>query len=120
MADQVHAACVGSAFQSSFLVEKLTGRNLTEDISFVMAIEELSALETTYPSRRTIQEEIDNSAFNNLLGKLSSIREKDCLQSLSLPRSGAWLSADPIPALGLQLSSNCFRVALEFRLVEKL
>ena len=32
--DQVQAAYVGSVFQSSVLVEKLSGRNPTEDISF--------------------------------------------------------------------------------------
>ena len=61
-----------------------------------------------------------NSAFNNFLGKESSIREKTRLQSLSLPHSGAYLSAAPIPALGLHLSSNEFRAALKYRLGVKL
>ena len=119
-ADQVQAAYVGSVFQSSVLVEKLTGHNPTEDISFIKAVEELSEIATTYPSQRKIQEELDNSAFDNLLGKQSSIREKARLQSLSLPQSGAWLSAAPIPALGLHLSSNEFRVVLKYRLGVKL
>ena len=116
LADQVQAAYVGSVFHSSFLVEKLTGQNPTEAISFVKAVEKLSEIETTYPSQRQVQEELDNSAFHNLLGKQSSIREKARLQSLSLPQSGAWISAAPIPALGLHLSSNEFRVALKYRL----
>ena len=70
--------------------------------------------------KKIIQEELDNSAFDSLLGKQSSIREKSRLHSLSLPQSGAWLSADPIPALGLHLSSNAFRVALKYRLGVKL
>ena len=119
-ADQVQAAYVGSVFHSSVLVEKLTGHNPTEDISFVKAVEELSEIATTYPYQRKIQEELDNSAFDNLLGKQSAIREKARLQSLSLPQSGAWLSAAPIPALGLHLSSNEFRVALKYRLGVKL
>ena len=61
---------------TSVLVEILTGHNPTEDISFVKAVEELSEIATTYPSQRKIQEELDNSAFDNLLGKQSSIREK--------------------------------------------
>ena len=81
-ADQVQAAYVGSVFQSSVLVGKLTGHNPTEDISFVKAVEELSEIATTYPSQRKIQEELDNSALDNLLGKQSSIKEKACLQSL--------------------------------------
>ena len=68
-ADQVQAAYVGSVFQSSVLVEKLTGHNPTDDISFVKAVEELSEIAMTYPSQRKIQEELDNSAFDNLLGK---------------------------------------------------
>ena len=119
-ADPVQAAYVGSVFQSSVLVEKLTGHNPTEDISFVKAVEELSEIATTNPSQRKIQEERDNSSFDNLLGKQSSIREKARLQSLSLPQSGAWLSAAPIPALGLHLSSNEFRLALKYRLGVKL
>ena len=115
-ADQVQASYVGSVFHSSVLVEKLTGHNPTEAISFVKAVEELSEISTTYPSQSKVQEELDNSAFDNLLGKRSSIREKARLQSLSLPQSGAWISAAPIPALGLHLSSNEFRVALKYRL----
>ena len=53
-ADQVQAANVGSVFQSTDLVEKLTGHNPTEDISFVKAVEELSEIATTYPSQRKI------------------------------------------------------------------
>ena len=67
-----------------------------------------------------IQEELDNSALDNLLGKQSSISEKASLQSLSLPQSGAWLSAAPIPALGLLLSFNDFCVALQYLLGVKL
>ena len=119
-ADQVRAAYVGSVFQSSVLVKKLTGHNPTTDTPFVKTVEELSKIVTTYPSQRKIQEELDSAAFDNLLGKQSSIREKARLQSLSLPQSGAWLSAAHIPALGLHLSSNEFRVALKYRLGVKL
>ena len=48
-----------------------------------------------------------------MLGKQSSIREKARLQPLSLPQSGAWLSAAPIDALGHHLSSNEFCIALK-------
>ena len=92
-ANQVQAAYVGSVFQSFVFVEKLTGHNPTEDIALVKAVGEFSGIAMTYPSHRNIQEELDNSAFDNLLGKQSSIREKASLHSLSLPQSGAWLSA---------------------------
>ena len=42
------------------------------------------------------------------------------MQSLSLPQSGAWLSAAPIRALGLHLTPNEFPVALKYRLGVKL
>ena len=115
-ADQVQAAYVGSVFQSSVLVEKLAGHNPTEDILFVKAVEEFTEIAMTYSSQRKIQEELDNPAFDNLLGKQSSIEEKARLYSLSLPQ----LSAAPIPPLGLHLSSNEFRVALKYQLGVKL
>ena len=71
--DQVQAAYVGSVFQSFVVVEKLTGHNPTEEISFVKAVEELSEIAITYLSQRKIQEKLDNSAFDNLLGKQNSI-----------------------------------------------
>ena len=74
----------------------------------------------TYPSQRKIQEELDYSAFDNLMGKQSSIRGKARLHSLSVPQYGAYLSAAPIPALGLHISSNDFRVAPKYRLCVKL
>ena len=71
--DQVQAAYVGSVFQSFVVVEKLTGHNPTEEISFVKAVEELRKIAITYLSQRKIQEKLDNSAFDNLLGKQNSI-----------------------------------------------
>ena len=65
-ADHVQAAYFGSVSHSSVLVEKLTGHNPTEDISFVKAIKDLRENVTTYPSQRIIQEELDNLAFDNL------------------------------------------------------
>ena len=74
-ADQVQVAYVGSIFQSSVLVEKATGHNQNKDILFVKATEKFEEIATLYPSQRQNQEEIDNSAYGNLLGKPYSIRE---------------------------------------------
>ena len=68
-ADQAQAAFVGSFFQSSVLVAKLTVHNPTEDIKGVKAIEDLSEITMPYPSHRKIQEELDNTACVNFLGK---------------------------------------------------
>ena len=68
-ADQVQAAYVGCVSESSLPVDKLTGHNPTEDIFFVKESEKLSEIMTTYPSQRKIREELDNSAYDNLLGK---------------------------------------------------
>ena len=57
-ADQVQVAYVGSIFQSSVLLEKVTGHNLTECISFVKEIEELGEIATTHSCQRKIEEEL--------------------------------------------------------------
>ena len=57
-----------------------------------------------------------NSAFDNLLGKQSSVKGRDCFQSNSLAQSDTWSSAASIPALGPHLSPNEFRVAPKNRL----
>ena len=67
-----------------------------------------------------MQEEIDNSAYDNLIEKQNSIRGKACLQFFSLPQTGVWLSATPIPAPALHLSPNEFRVLLNTDWVSKL
>ena len=56
------------------------------------------------------------SRSHKLIENQTSEREKARLLSLSLPQSGAWLSAAPIPALGLHLLPNEFRAAVKYRL----
>ena len=113
-ADEVQAPYVGFVFQSFVLVEKLRGHNPTEDISFVIEKEVLGKNATTYSSQRQFQEELDNSACDNLLGNQSSIREKALLQSFSQPQYDAWLFTAQIPALGLNQFFNEFHVALKY------
>ena len=79
-------------------------------------MEEFSALGIPHLTQRKIQEQFDNTALSNLLECQTSTSEKARLLSLSLPQSGAWLTAAPIPALGLHLQSNEFRAALKYRL----
>ena len=57
-ADQVQPAYVGSVFESSVPVEKLTGHNPTEDIPFVKAIEELAKVATTYHSQKKFRKNL--------------------------------------------------------------
>ena len=111
-ADQIQIAYVGSVFHSSVLVGKATGHNHLKTQSFVNAIEELSEIATTDPPQRNIQEELDNSAFDNLLGKQKSIKQKAPFQSLS---AAVWCLVifSPNPALRLHLSSIKLRVALK-------
>ena len=118
-ADQIQIAYVGSVFHSSVLVEKATGHNHLKTQSFVNAIQELGEIATTDPTQRNIQEELDNSAFDNLLGKQKSIKQKAPFQSLS---AAVWCLVifSPNPALRLHLSSIKLRVALKYRLGVKL
>ena len=48
-----------------------------------------------------------------LIGNQTSTRERARLESLYLPRSGAWLAAPPIPTLGLHFLAN---VSVRYRL----
>ena len=79
-------------------------------------MEELQNLEISQYTQHKIQEAVDDAAFSDLLGNQISNREKACLLSLTLPQSGAWLSAPPIPSLGLHLQPNEFRAALKYRI----
>ena len=72
-------------------------------------------LEISQYTPHKIQEALDDAAFSDLLGNQISNREKARLLSLTLPQSDAWLSAPPIPSLGLKLQPNEFRAALKYR-----
>ena len=114
--NQFKAAYVGSLSQSANIVEQITGVNPTHEISFPDLVEEFSALGIPHLTQQRIQEQFDNTALSNLLECQTSTREKARLLSLSLPQSGDWLTAAPIPALGLHLQPNEFRAALKYLL----
>ena len=63
-----------------------------------------------------IQDVLDEFALSKLIVNQTSERGKARLLSLPIPQSGAWLSAAPIPALGLHLLPNEFRTAVKYRL----
>ena len=108
--NQFKAAYAGSLSQSANIVEQITGVNPTYESSFTDLVEEFSTLGIPHLT----QKKIDNTVLRNLLKGQTSTREKARLLSLSLPQSGAWLSAAPIPALGLHLQPNEFGAALKY------
>ena len=108
--DQLKAAFVGSVSQADALVEQIFGGKTTNNQIFKETVEELKNLEISQYTQHKIQEALDDAAFSDLLGNQISNREKACLLSL---QSGAWLSAPPIPSLGLHLQPNDFRAALK-------
>ena len=114
--DQLKAAFVGPVSQADALVEQITGEKITGNQIFKETVEELKNLEISEDTQHKIQEARDDAAFSDLLGNQISNREKACLLSLTLPQSGAWLSAAPIPSLGLHLQPNEFRAALKYRI----
>ena len=120
-ADQVLVVYFGSIFQSAVLIKSLHSavHKPAEESSFIRATEEFGKNATKPPQRKT-QEEIDDSAYANLFGEQNSIREEARFKFLSLPRSGAWLSTAPNPALGLHPSHIEFCVPLKNRLGVKL
>ena len=67
-------------------------------------------------SQKTIQQALDNEKFQGLKENLASEIEAARLLSLSVRHAGAWLSAPPIPALGLHMAPNEFRVSAKYRL----
>ena len=79
-------------------------------------MEEFSTLGIPHLTQQKIQIQFDNTALSNLLEGQTSTGEKVRLLSLSVPQSGARLSAEPILALGLHLQPNEFRAALKYRL----
>ena len=75
-------------------------------------IDEINGLSISQLTQSKIQEAFDEVALNKLIENQTSEREKARLLSLSLPQTEAWLSAAPIPALGLHL----FRAAVKYRI----
>ena len=101
--DQLKAAFVGSVSQADALVEQITGEKITDNQIFKETVEELKNLEISQYTQHKIQEALDDAAYSDLLGNQISNREKARFLSITLPQSGAWLSAPPIPSLGLHL-----------------
>ena len=53
--DQVQAAYIGSLFQFSVLVDKLTGHNPYDDVPFFRTIELLVVMATLHPPKEKLQ-----------------------------------------------------------------
>ena len=70
----------------------------------------------TFYTQKKLQEAVDTEKFSEVLINQSLNREKAKLQSLSVPQSGAWLAAPPVPALGLRLSPSEFQISVKYRL----
>ena len=77
-------------------------------------IDEINGLSIWQLTQSKIQEVLDEVARNKLIENQTS--KKTRLLSRSLPQSGVWLSAAPIPALGLHLLPNEFCAAMKYRL----
>ena len=88
----------------------------TADYIITNTIDEINGLSISQQTQSKIQEVLDEVALHNLTDNQTSEREKPRLMSFSLPQSGAWLSAVPIPALGLHLLPNGFHAAVKYRL----
>ena len=78
-------------------------------------MEDLNNLEFSQ-YKQNIQRALYNAAFSYLHGNEISNQKKARMHLLTLAQSGAWLSATPVPNLGLQLPPNEFRAALNYRI----
>ena len=78
-------------------------------------IDEINGLSISQLTQSKMQEVLDEVALNKLIENQTFERKKLVYcHSLSLPQSRAWLSAAPIPALGLHLLPNEFRAAVKY------
>ena len=98
------------------IVEQITRVNPTQESSYTDLVEEFSTLGILRLKQQKIQEQFDNTALSNLRESQTSTRENTRLLSLSLPHTGSWSTAAPLPLLGLLLQPNEFQAALKCRL----
>ena len=115
--DQFKASYVSSVLTSEDL-SKINGESpkncqVLQDLYSIIAQLDISNL-----SQKTIQHALDNEKFHGLKENqnLACEREFARLLSLSVRHAGAWLSAPPIPALGLHMAPNEFRISAKYRL----
>ena len=109
--EQFRAAYVGSVIASDDLVQKITNQRASDSRVFKELYASLEPFNLNSYTQKKIQE-----AAKKLLRNQSSNREKARLQSLSLPHSGAWLAALPVPALGLHMCPSEFQISVKYRL----
>ena len=114
--EQYRAAYVGSVIASDDLVQKITNQRASDSRVFKELYASLEPFNLNSYTQKKIQEAVDTEKFSELLRNQSSNREKARLQSLSLPHSGAWLAAPPVPALGLHMCPSEFQISVKYRL----
>ena len=114
--DQYKASYVGSVLSSEDLVSKITGESPKNCQVFQDLYSSIAQLDISNLSQKTIQHSLDNEKFHVLKENLACERESARLLSLSVRYAGAWLSAPPIPALGLHMAPNEFRISAKYRL----
>ena len=97
-------------------MELITSQSPTAHQTYTKTTDELNGLPISDLIQSKIQEVLYEVALKKLIENETSDSGKAFLLSLSLPQPGAWLSAVPIPALGLHLLSNKFRAAAKYKL----
>ena len=66
--------------------------------------------------QKDLSEKIDQHNLNHLLTSTTEVREKARLNSVCLPKAGAWLLSVPFKAPGLHMSTRELKVNLHYRL----
>ena len=114
--DQYQASYVGSVLSSENLVSKTTGESPKNCKVFKDLYSGIAQWDILNLSQKTIQHALENEKFYRLKDNLAVEREFARLLSLSVRNAEAWLSAPPIPALGLHMAPNDFRISSKYRL----
>ena len=114
--DQYKASYVGYVLSSEDLVSKITGESPKNCQVFQDLHSSLAQLDISNLSQKAIPHALDNEKFHGLKENLACERESARLLSFSVRHAGAWLSAPPIPALGLHMAPNEIRISAKYRL----
>ena len=119
-----YCSSVLSSFRLSRTLQGIEeeGTSLTQEVLSAVSAsvgEEVTVEALSGLSQKALSLMADEHSLSQLKAStkdLGSVREVARLESLGLPRAGAWLNSPPIPALGLHLRATEFTMAVKLRL----
>ena len=120
--DHGPAAYIASVLESKNIIEEVTKSDFHVDLSSVISIysqkagQELVVESLISAKQKDLSNLIDKHNLSTLLSSAQGQREIARLNSVGLPKAGAWLQAIPSKSLGLHLRNREMKVSLSYRL----